>query len=166
MDTADVMEALVNRPYEWVRIRAPLRDLPGIAGDLNRTPGFEVTNFGTDVLARWTPTGDGIPTLADIPERPRGFVAPTMKDLEGALAVAAKELAPPVFAETVKPYDPAEPPRASAFRPRKPLVRTAEPTEAQLRAREAFKARRQEASRLKQERLAAKAAAKEQQEQQ
>lgn len=157
MDTGDVMEALVNRPYAWVRIKAPAAALPTIASELNRTPGFEVSRFGTDVLARWTPTDDTVPGLADIPEAPRGYVAPTKEDLEGALLVRAKELAPPPAFSEVKPYDPKEPARPEAFRPTgKPFFTSRpnlEPTEAQLAARAAFTARRKAAGEAKLERL-------------
>lgn len=158
MDTGDVMEALVNRPYEWVRIKAAAGALPTIASDLNRTPGFEVTSFGTDVLARWTPADNTVPTLADVPERERGYVAPTVRELEDALLVKARELAPPVFGE-VKPYDPAEPPHPAAFQPKPkgqnsffPSRPNFEPTEAQLRARAVFTARRKAAGAAKADR--------------
>jgi hypothetical protein len=158
MDTADVMEVLINRPYAWVRIKAPAGALPTIASELNRTPGFEVSRFGTDVLARWTPTDDTVPSLADIPEAPRGYVAPTKEELEDALLVRAKELAPPLPFSEVKPYDPNEPARPEAFRPKisKPFFTSRpnfEPTEAQLRARAAFTARRKAAGEARQERL-------------
>lgn len=160
MDTADVMEALVNRPYAWVRIKAPAAALPTIASELNRTPGFEVTNFGTDVLARWTPAGDTVPTLADIPEAPRGYMAPTKEELEGALLVRAKELAPPPAFSEVKAYDPNEPARPDAFRPKlkgkHPFFTSRpsfEPSEAQLAARAAFTARRKAAGKAKADRL-------------
>jgi hypothetical protein len=159
MDTADVMEALVNHPHAWVRIKAPVAALPTIASELNRTPGFEVTNFGTDVLARWTPTDDTVPSLADIPEAPRGYVAPTVGELEDALLVKARELTPPPAFSEVKAYDPNEPARPEAFRPKPKAFFSSrpnfEPTEAQLRSRAAFTARRKAAG-------AAKAARKQQ----
>jgi len=55
----------------------------------------------------------------------------------------------------VKPYDPNEPARPEAFRP-KPFFESRPsfvPTEAQLRSREAFTARRKAATAAKQQRL-------------
>lgn len=101
MDTADVMEALINRPSQWVRLKVGGAPLAEIASGLNRMDGFEVLTFGTDVIARWTPASAELPTLADVPVPEKPPPAPGSRQSVGAfearLAAQAADLAPPTF---------------------------------------------------------------------